>query len=162
VAAAPEILKKYALIKQGTDLHTSTFAQLLLCAFMERPEFDANITRIRALYRKRRDVMMETIQRCFPENVRFTRPKGGLFLWVELPECADARELLKRSIERKVAFVPGGSFFPNGGHENTLRMNFSAMPREKIVEGVERLGEVMRKYLAELSCTFPVEEVRVR
>lgn len=150
LAADPDVLKRYAVVKQGTDLHTSTFAQLLLCAFMERPEFEANIRRIRDLYRERRDVMLEAIEKSFPEEVRITRPEGGLFLWVELPESADARELLRRSVQRKVAFVPGGSFFPNGGCENTFRMNFSAMPPKRIEEGVDRLSGILHEYLAEL------------
>jgi DNA-binding transcriptional MocR family regulator len=147
LVAPPELMNQYVMVKQGTDLHTSSLSQLLLCAYMECHNLDANICRIRGLYRERRDVMLAAMDRCFPEGIRVTHPEGGLFLWVELPEGADARELLQRSIERKVAFVPGGSFFPNGGHENTLRMNFSAMPPDRIVEGVERLAEVLKEYL---------------
>lgn len=143
LVADPEIGRKYTMVKQGTDLHTSTYGQLLLCAFMERGRLDTNIERIRELYRERRDVMLEAIDRYFPREIRTTRPEGGLFLWVELPEGMDARSILERSLTRKVAFVPGGSFFPNGGRENTFRMNFSAMPPERIVEGVKRLAGVL-------------------
>ena len=72
-------------------------------------------------------LVLEALDRCMPPGVRYTRPQGGMFIWVGLPEGCDAHELLALCLERDVAFVPGGSFFPNGGHENTLRLNFSAM-----------------------------------
>jgi len=147
IAADPELLRKYVLIKQGTDLHTSTLSQQQVHAYIERFDLDANIARIRETYRRRRDVMLAAMDRSFPPGVRYTRPRGGLFLWVELPEAADARELLERCLEHDVAFVPGGSFFPNGGHENTLRLNFSAMPPERIEEGIERRAQVMTSFL---------------
>jgi DNA-binding transcriptional MocR family regulator len=150
LAAPPEIFRKYALVKQGTDLHTSTFTQLLLHTFMERPSFDANIERIRKLYRERRDVMLNAIKQYFPDDIHINRPQGGLFLWVELPKCADARALLRRCLARKVAFVPGEAFFPKGGHKNTFRMNFSSLPGDKIVEGIKRLAGVLGAYLSEL------------
>ncbi len=87
----------------------------------------------------------------FPPEVSFTRPAGGLFLWVVLPDGIDARRLLERAIEEDVAFVPGESFFPGGGHENTLRLNFSAMPEERIAEGIRRLGRVLSTVPADVS-----------
>jgi 2-aminoadipate transaminase len=80
-----------------------------------------------------------------PEGVRFTRPSGGLFLWVELPGNVSARVLLEECVRRDVAFVPGGAFYPNGGHENTLRLNFSNMPVERIREGVRRLASALEE-----------------
>jgi len=76
-----------------------------------------------------------------------TYPTGGLFLWCALPESCNARELLKIALEKKVAFVPGGGFFPNGGHENTMRLNFSNMPEARIEEGISRLGAAIKAFL---------------
>ena len=91
--------------------------------------------------------MLDTMEAVFPKNIKFTRPHGGLFTWVELPPQMDARELLKKCVEKNVAYIPGGAFFPEGGKENTFRMNFSNMPEDKIVEGIRRMGEVLREEL---------------
>jgi DNA-binding transcriptional MocR family regulator len=143
VVADSELLRRYVLVKQGTDLHTSSLIQLLAARFMVDHDCDAHIERIRGVYRGRRDAMIAALERHFPEDVRFTRPAGGLFLWAELPEGLDARRLLQHALEERVAFVPGEPFFPNGGHDNTMRLNFSAMPEERITEGILRLGRVL-------------------
>ena len=93
--------------------------------------------------------MLRAIDRDMPAGVRATRPEGGLFLWLELPADVNAREVLARAIPRQVAFVPGGSFFPNGGHENTMRLNFSNQTEEKIAEGIRRLADVIRDVMTE-------------
>ena len=147
VVADRDLLQKYVLVKQGTDLHTSSLIQTLAARFMLEGDLEAHITRIRRVYRSRRDAMIAALEEHFPEEVRFTRPAGGLFLWIELPQELDARNLLKHALEEKVAFVPGESFFPNGGHDNTLRLNFSAMPEDRIAEGVDRLGRVVANAL---------------
>ena len=90
--------------------------------------------------------MLETMKAEFPSSVKYTYPEGGLFLWVELPLYIKARELLLRCLKENVAFVPGDSFFPNGGVENTLRLNYSNMSEEKIVEGIKRLAKVIKEY----------------
>jgi DNA-binding transcriptional MocR family regulator len=117
---------------------------MLLTAYLERYDINANIERIRALYRRRRDTMIAALERELPAGACFTRPHGGLFIWVELPEPLDARRLLVRCLEREVAFVPGDCFFPGGGHANTLRLNFSNMSEERIDEGIQRLGQAIR------------------
>ena len=149
VVADSDIVRRYVLVKQGTDLHTSSLVQLLAARFMLDHDLEAHIARIRDVYRKRRDAMLAALEVYFPENISFTRPAGGLFLWVELPEGTDARYLLERALEEKVAFVPGESFFPGGGHENTLRLNFSAMPEDRITEGIRRLGRVLSSVTAD-------------
>jgi 2-aminoadipate transaminase len=143
VVADSDIVRRYVLVKQGVDLHTSSLIQLLVARFMREHDLDAHIARIRDAYRSRRDAMLAALEEHFPQDVSFTRPAGGLFLWAELPEGMDARWLLERALEERVAFVPGESFFPNGGHDNTLRLNFSAMPEERITEGIRRLGRVL-------------------
>jgi DNA-binding transcriptional MocR family regulator len=83
----------------------------------------------------------------FHQDITFTRPEGGLFTWVELPSHINSRDVLKKCIEKNIAFVPGGSFYPNGGKENTFRINFSNMPEDRIVEGLRRLGEVLSTFI---------------
>jgi DNA-binding transcriptional MocR family regulator len=139
---------KLTILKGAADLHTSTFGQLVLDAYLEGGSRDANILRTRTLYRERRDAMLAALAREMPAGVRFTRPAGGLFIWLELPAGLDARALLPLCLERGVAFVPGGGFFPNGTREDTARLNFSNMPAERIVEGVRRLAEAMRELQA--------------
>jgi 2-aminoadipate transaminase len=149
VVADSDLVRRYVLVKQGTDLHTSSLVQLLAARFMRDHDLDAHISRIRDVYRGRRDAMLAALEEHFPRDVSFTRPAGGLFLWVELPEGMDARRLLERALKERVAFVPGESFFPGGGHENTLRLNFSAMPEERITEGIHRLGRVLSAVTAD-------------
>ncbi|EOD00035.1 PLP-dependent aminotransferase family protein [Caldisalinibacter kiritimatiensis] len=145
--AAPEVLNKYILVKQGADLQASTVSQMTVNRFLEKYDLDEHIEKIKAVYRKRRDLMLKTMKEELPEGIKFTHPEGGLFTWVVLPEHINARELAEKAIEKKVAFVPGGSFFPNGGNENTLRLNYSNMDEERIVIGVKRLAETIKEML---------------
>ena len=147
ICAAPDILQRYILVKQGADLQPSTVSQMEISRFMELYDLDAHVEKIRKLYGARRRLMLDTMKQEFPAEVTFTYPKGGLFTWVELPEHMDAREVLKECVERNVAYIPGGAFYPQGGHENTCRLNFSNMSEDKIVEGIKRMGEVLREIM---------------
>jgi DNA-binding transcriptional MocR family regulator len=153
LAAPRAIYERYALVKQGADLHTSSLGQWQLLGYLERFDIEAGIARMRDVYRRRRDAMLNALAAEFPPGVSWTRPRGGLFLWVTLPPGVDARQALKRALERDVAFVPGGSFFPNGGHENTMRLNFSNMPEARIAEGIARLGAVLRELCGQAGAT---------
>ncbi|MGF7059215.1 PLP-dependent aminotransferase family protein [Brassicibacter mesophilus] len=145
--ADKEALQKYILVKQGADLQASTISQMELAKFLEKYDLDSHIEKIKNVYRKRRDLMLNTIKEEFPTEVKFTYPEGGLFTWVILPENINARELAVKALEKNVAFVPGGSFFPNGGHENTFRLNYSNMDEERIVEGIKRLAQVIKEMI---------------
>ncbi|KXZ40743.1 2-aminoadipate transaminase [Alkalithermobacter thermoalcaliphilus JW-YL-7 = DSM 7308] len=147
VAADHNILEKYIMIKQSADLQTSTIAQREIAKFMEIYDLDEHVEKIKKVYKKRRDLMINTIKEEFPQGLKYTYPEGGLFTWVELPSHINARDVLIKCLENNVAFVPGGSFFPNGGKENTFRLNYSNMPEDKIVEGVKRLGKVLREFI---------------
>ena len=147
VAGDKDLIRKYVLLKQGTDLQCNTLAQMEIAKYLELYDIDAHIETIRRVYGKRRDCMVRGMEREFPQGVSFTRPQGGLFAWVELPPEVNARDVLIQSLERDVAFVPGGAFFPNGGKENTFRLNFSNMPEERIDEGMARLGSVLRDFI---------------
>ncbi|BBB90508.1 MAG TPA: PLP-dependent aminotransferase family protein [Methylomusa anaerophila] len=147
IAADSRFLDKYVLIKQGADLHTSILSQRQIAKFIEIYDLDAFVANIINVYRRRRDVMVETMQAEFPGTVKFTYSQGGLFTWAVLPERIKAVELLLNCLRNyNVAFVPGDSFFPNGGVTNTLRLNYSNMPEEKIVEGIKRLARAINEY----------------
>ncbi len=148
VCAQEDVLQKFILVKQGADLQSNSMSQRELDVFLNHYDLDEHIEKIKSVYRKRRNVMLETMQAEFPPEVSFTYPEGGLFTWCVLPAYLNARELMEKALEKNVAFVPGGSFFPNGGRENAFRMNYSNMPEEKIIEGVKRLGLVLKEAIA--------------
>lgn len=147
VCGEPAFLESFCNLKQAADLHTSTISQYEIDAYLSDYDIEEHIKKLVSVYRERRDLMIRTMDASFPKEVVFTRPEGGLFTWAEMPEHVNARDLFLKALEKKVAFVPGGAFFPNGGHENTMRLNYSNMPPERIVEGIERLGAAIREYL---------------
>jgi len=145
VIAPPAAIGKLVQAKQGADLHTPTFNQMIAYEVAREGVIDRHIPVIRRVYRERRDLMLASMAEHFPAGVRWTRPEGGLFLWVELPEGMNAVELLSIAVARKVAFVPGAPFFPNGGGENTMRLNFSNAGPEMIRTGIARLGRALHE-----------------
>lgn len=151
VAADKRILEKYILVKQSADLQTSTIGQREVAKYMEMFDLDSHVKKIIGVYKKRRDLAITTMSKEFPGNLQFTCPEGGLFTWVELPPHVNARDVLVRSLEKNVAFVPGGPFYPNGGKENTLRLNYSNMSEEKIIEGLTTLGRVLQEFMPQKS-----------
>ena len=142
-----EILAKMDLVKGSTDLHTPSVTQREVAMYMKNYDFEAHVQENCQLYAHRRDIMCDSIKKYFPENVHCTYPHGGLFLWVELPENCDSRELFAEAIKRKVAYVPGDSFFPASGKKNYFRLNFSYNDDDVIEEGIKRLGEAIKAYL---------------
>jgi 2-aminoadipate transaminase len=144
VIAPTEVINRLVQAKQGADLHTSTFIQMVAYEVARGGFLDRHVREIRAVYRARRDAMLAALEEYFPEGVRWTHPQGGLFLWATLPAGLDAQELLPLALEReKVAFIPGGPFFPDEPEQNTMRLNFSYLPPERIAEGIRRLGRVL-------------------
>lgn len=152
ISAHPEVLSQFIKIKQGADLQSSTTAQMEINQLLEDFDLEEHIERLKVVYKKRKDLMVKTMEEEFPEGVTWTDPEGGLFTWVVLPKHLNARELAIKALEKNVAYVPGGAFFPNGGNENTFRVNYSNMDEERIVEGVKRLGEVLREAVKECGC----------
>jgi 2-aminoadipate transaminase len=143
VVAPHEVIQQLAALKQGIDLHTSTLTQMIAYEVARSGFLDQHIERLRAIYCHRRNVMLEAMESYLPAGVRWTRPCGGLFILVTLPSGIDAKEVLVKSLKRMVAFFPGEPFYPGGGGENTLRLNFSNAKPDRIVEGIRRLGEVL-------------------
>ncbi|MEW5988560.1 MAG: PLP-dependent aminotransferase family protein [Chloroflexota bacterium] len=147
IVAPADVIKLCVMAKQGMDLHTGTFVQMVAYEVAKNGFLDQHVRHIREVYGERRDVMLEAMARYFPPGVRWTRPQGGLFLWVTLPEELDTTHLLEKAIENKVAFVPGTAFYPGDGGHNTFRLNFSNAQPEQIEIGIKRLGEVLAQEL---------------
>ncbi|MGB5864792.1 MAG: PLP-dependent aminotransferase family protein [Sulfitobacter sp.] len=143
VCAAQEVISQLVLLKQAADLHSSTINQMAI-ATVARAQFDAHVATIKATYRARRDSMLAALQTHMPQGVTWTRPEGGMFIWLELPAPLNAADLLARSLEsERVAFVPGHAFFADGSGTNTLRLSFSRADEAQIDEGMMRLGRLI-------------------
>ncbi len=145
-----EVMTRLLPIKQCNDLHTSAFTQLMIHEYMATGALDGHLAHLREVYRRRRDLMLDALQRYFPEGCEWTRPEGGLFIWVTLPRGLSAASLLEEAVAtQKVAFIPGQAFYAHGGSENTFRLNFSNASEDQIGEGIKRLGAVLRQALPE-------------
>lgn len=145
VAAEHSVVEEFVKIKQSADLHTSNFDQGVADAYMDAYDLDAHVEEIKALYRKRRDLIVKTMGEEFPAGVEFTRPQGGLFLWVTLPEGVSAKTVFHKCIEMKVAAVIGDAFYPNDKTDRSLRVNYSNMTEDRIVEGVKRMAKAIKE-----------------
>ncbi len=142
--ADPRIIEKYNIAKQGEDLHTANLSQEIVEAYMHSGKAEAHIETICAQYREKRDAMIAKLQG-FPKGISYTKTDGGLFIWVTLPESMNATKMFKQCVDAGVAYVPGTHFFPQGGHDNTLRLNFSMASFEQIDKGMDILKGVIEK-----------------
>lgn len=143
ICAASPVISRLVLMKQAADLHSSTINQMAVEA-VARAGFPAQIAKIKAAYMARRDAMLAALDKHMPKGASWTRPDGGMFVWVTLPEGMDGAELLARSVEtERVAFVPGRAFFADGSGANTIRLSFSRATEAMIEEGIARLGRLI-------------------
>lgn len=139
------VISRLVLMKQAADLHSPTTNQIVT-EHVARRHFDAHVATLRTTYRARRDAMLAALAREMPEGVSWTRPEGGMFVWLTLPEGIDGAELLAKSLKsERVAFVPGRAFFADGSNGNTLRLSFSCADEAMIAEGIARLGRLLRQ-----------------
>jgi hypothetical protein len=144
VVAAKPVISQLVLLKQASDLHSATINQMAVHQVAEAC-FDTHVSTLRTVYRSRRDAMLTALEQHMPEGVEWTKPEGGMFVWVTLPKGVSGADLLARALDTvKVAFVPGRAFFPDQSGTNTIRLSFSNSDEEKIREGVRRLGELLR------------------
>jgi len=154
IVAPPEVIAKLVQIKQGADLHTSTFVQMVAYEVARDNFLDEHIKLIRRVYGERRNVMLHALEEYFPPEVTWTRPQGGLFLWVTLPEGMDCHRLFEAALKENVAFVAGDSFYAGNGYADEgrrhFRLNFSNAQPEQIREGIRRLSVAIRNQLAGL------------
>jgi 2-aminoadipate transaminase len=148
IYAPREIMEKLITVKQGADLHSNYLTQRILQQFLQDNDLERHIAMIQATYKKQRDLMVRMLEEYCPAEVKFTRPEGGMFLWVTLPERVSALELLDETIKEKVAFVPGNAFYTDGSGANTMRLNFSNSDEAKIEKGIKILGKAIERFLA--------------
>lgn len=148
MVAPPEIIRLAVKAKQAADLHSSTFNQFVIAEYLNKHSIDEHIAKITACYGSQAAAMVRTLEREAPEGVTFTRPEGGMFSWVTLPEGkGSCMDLFNLAIEQKVAFVPGMPFYTDGTGQNTLRLNFSNASEQVIDDGITRLCRCMRDFL---------------
>ena len=157
VIAPEEVIAKLVQLKQGADLHSSTFCQMVAYEVASEGFLDENIQKLRTVYRERRDAMLEAMSAHFPDEVTWTRPEGGLFLWLTLPRGMDSERVLADSLEENVAFVPGAAFYADGPEgARHSRLNYSCVGPELINEGIERLAGVLKDHVTAVSATVPM------
>ncbi len=143
VVAPLPLVRRLELAKQAADLHTAQLTQMVVYEVVKDGFLDQHIPTIRALYANQCQVMLDAVAEFFPQGVTWTKPEGGMFIWVTLPKQIDAMKLLDQAIAAKVAFVPGAPFYANEPETNTLRLSFVTVPPERIREGVAILGKLI-------------------
>lgn len=147
ICADPALINKLVLLKQASDLHCSTINQMVACD-IARASHASQVAKLRKAYKERRDVMLEALERCLPKEVRYTRPDGGMFIWLEFPDSIDGTELLAEAVKDiQVAFVPGSAFYATDTRRNTARLSFSLGAPARIREGIERLAALLQNKL---------------
>lgn len=147
IVAPPEVMDKLVTAKQASDLHSNYFTQRVVYQYLTDNDVDGHIQKIRRLYKSQRDQMVRSIKEYLPSGIKHTEPEGGMFLWVTLPENMNSFELFELALKEKVAFVPGEAFYTEKPELNTMRLNFSNCSEDEIVEGMQRLGRAIKKYM---------------
>ncbi len=145
VIASKEIREKLTLAKQATDLCTNVFSQYIAYEYINGGYLDKQVEKIKTMYKRKRDIMLESLEKHLPENVEWTVPKGGMFIWLKLPKKINAHIMFQKAISKKVAYVVGDAFYPEGGSYNTMRLNFSYSDDETIKIGIKRLADVIKE-----------------
>jgi len=143
VVAPLPLVRRLELAKQAADLHTSQLTQMVVHEVIKDGFLDRHIPKIRTLYGDQCQVMLDAMAQHFPAGVEWTKPEGGMFIWVTLPKHIDAMKLLDEAIAQKVAFVPGSPFYANAPETNTLRLSFVTVPPERIRAGIEILAKLI-------------------
>ena len=141
--AEPSVIQRLTLAKEAADLCGSSFNMLVTERYLAGERWRANLQSLVEIYRSRRDVMLEVIDETFPDGALWTNPAGGFYVWVTLPDWVDTRALLAAAVERRVAYVPGTAFYPDGRGTNQMRLAFCLPTEDRIREGVTRLGSLL-------------------
>ena len=146
-----ELIRKMTIAKQSADTHSPNLNQAIIAEYLNRDLLPEHIVEVSKVYAHSASAMIEAMEEYFPDWVEYEKPIGGLFIWCTLPEGWDASELFKKAVARKVAFVPGVSFFTTSGKgNNTFRLNFSAEPEERIRRGIRTLGDLLKETAEEM------------
>ena len=138
-----ELMSHLVTAKQASDLHTNYFAQCVIADYLEHYDLDTHIESIKDLYLKQSNAMINAMEEYFPSEVMFTKPEGGMFLWVTLPEGRNSSDLFYKALQKKVAFVPGNPFYTHENPVRTLRLNYTNAKEDAIYEGIKRLASVL-------------------
>jgi 2-aminoadipate transaminase len=155
VIASEEVINKFALTKQSSDLCSNMFVQYIAYEYIKGGYLDTQIQHIKQLYRHKRDVMIKALEDYFPKGAKWTVPGGGMFLWVTLPKNVNTRLMFKRAVANKVAYVVGDAFYPDSSNYNSMRLNFSYAEDDVMREGIKRLAEVIKE---EMVTTYDKDE----
>ena len=145
LAAPVNLMKEFVKVKQSADLHTSAFDQAIIDRYMDEYSLDEHVREINKLYKHRRDLLLNTMKETFTDGTTWTHPEGGLFLWLTFPEGVSARKVFDKCIEKNVAGVLGEFFYPNAKNDRHMRINYSNMPDDRIIEGVRRMAEALKE-----------------
>ncbi len=156
-----DILQKLIIVKQAVDLCTNTFGQYIAAEYLNRGYIDEHIQKIKTLYKRKRDHMLAAMDRHFPPEAKWTKPDGGMFIWVTLPECIDTKEMFNRALANNVAYVHGASFFADHSGKNTMRLNFTYATDEEIEEGIKRLAATIKQEIADRRAHDKSKEFKV-
>lgn len=145
VIANKDVLRKFVIAKQGADLCSPSSTQYIADEFIRQGHMESYLDLVRKTYKKKKDTMLEALEKYFPEEAEWTKPKGGMFIWVTVPEYINTTEMFKEAIQEKVAYVIGSAFYPHGEDTHHLRLNFSLPTLEQIDQGIKRLGNLLKK-----------------
>ena len=146
ILAPKNLSRKFSIAKQSADLCSTTFSQYIAYEFLNRGYLEPHLEKVKAMYKRKRNIMLAAMEKHFPEGITWTKPEGGMFTWVTMPEHMDSKLILMRAIkEDYVAFVIGSAFYPDKGGKNHMRLNFSHSTDEKIEVGISRLGKTLEK-----------------
>ncbi|MHC1609855.1 MAG: aminotransferase-like domain-containing protein [Candidatus Methanofastidiosia archaeon] len=146
ICAPKEVIRKLVIVKQATDLCSSSYIQMITYQLLRRGLIDRHTPWIAEMYKEKRDIMLRALEEYFPPGVTWTRPEGGMFIWVTLPEYMNAKLMLNDALKQNVAYVHGGAFYIKGGY-NHMRLTFAYMDNDKIEEGIKRLGSIIKAYM---------------
>jgi len=144
VVAEKNVARKMVVAKQSMDLCAPTFTQMIAKYYVENGYLTKGVEKIIEMYRKKRDIMLDAMEEYFPQECKWTKPRGGMFLWVELPEHINTVEMIQDAVKEKVAYVHGRAFHVDGGGTNAMRLNFTNPDDDVIEEGIKRLAKVIK------------------
>jgi 2-aminoadipate transaminase len=154
--ASKEIIDKFILAKQAADLCTNVFSQFVAYEYINGGYLDKQVLEIKKLYKNKRDIMLDALKKYFPKGSKWTIPNGGMFIWIKLPEGINTNIMLRKAIAKKVAYVSGDAFYPDGGNYNSMRLNFSFSNDDVIKNGIRRLANVINEELESTYKNGPV------
>ena len=144
IVANDDIMEKLVVAKQASDLHTNYFGQRVIHQYLKDNNIDQHISKIRKAYGQQRDTMVKAMEEYFPLGITYTKPEGGMFIWITLSESLSALKVFEQAIKHKVVFVPGDPFYVGEKNVNTMRLNFSCADENTIRTGIERLGRILK------------------